>query len=76
MAQRDDELVGPEAAVMGIRCLDMRSDARVELVAVDAAQIVVGNDNNLPFSSRRYPQKTDDNEFVPRPGNCVLERTR
>jgi hypothetical protein len=31
---------------------------------VDATHIVVGNDNNLPFSSSRDPNKADDNEFV------------
>jgi hypothetical protein len=31
---------------------------------VDATHIVVGNDNNLPFSSSREPNKADDNEFV------------
>jgi hypothetical protein len=31
---------------------------------VDAAHIVVGNDNNLPFSSSRDPNKADDNEMV------------
>ena len=31
---------------------------------VDATQIVVGNDNNLPFSSSREPNKADDNELV------------
>jgi hypothetical protein len=31
---------------------------------VDASHIVVGNDNNLPFSSSREPNKADDNEFV------------
>ncbi|HYF54546.1 MAG TPA: esterase-like activity of phytase family protein [Salinarimonas sp.] len=31
---------------------------------VDAEHIVVGNDNNLPFSSSRDPGKADDNEFV------------
>ena len=31
---------------------------------VDAAHIIVGNDNNLPFSSSREPNKADDNEFV------------
>jgi hypothetical protein len=31
---------------------------------VDARHIVVGNDNNLPFSSSRDPNKADDNEFV------------
>ncbi len=31
---------------------------------VDAAHIVVGNDNNLPFSSSRAPNKADDNELI------------
>lgn len=31
---------------------------------VDATHIVVGNDNNLPFSSSRDPKKADDNEMV------------
>jgi hypothetical protein len=31
---------------------------------VDGDHIVVGNDNNLPFSSSRHPNKADDNEFV------------
>jgi hypothetical protein len=31
---------------------------------VDGDHIIVGNDNNLPFSSSREPNKADDNEFV------------
>jgi hypothetical protein len=31
---------------------------------VDDRHIVVGNDNNLPFSTSREPNKADDNEFV------------
>lgn len=31
---------------------------------VDATHIVVGNDNNLPFSSSRDPNKADDNELI------------
>jgi hypothetical protein len=31
---------------------------------VDARHIVVGNDNNLPFSSSRDPNKADDNELI------------
>jgi hypothetical protein len=31
---------------------------------VDANHIVVGNDNNLPFSSSRDPNQADDNELV------------
>jgi hypothetical protein len=31
---------------------------------IDATHIVVGNDNNLPFSAGRLIDKADDNEFV------------
>lgn len=31
---------------------------------VDAKHIVVGNDNNLPFSSSRDPNRADDNELI------------
>ncbi|MCX7341085.1 MAG: esterase-like activity of phytase family protein [Hyphomicrobiales bacterium] len=31
---------------------------------VDGKHIIVGNDNNLPFSSSREPNKADDNEMV------------
>ncbi|MGI6246295.1 MAG: esterase-like activity of phytase family protein [Pseudochelatococcus sp.] len=31
---------------------------------VDDSHIIVGNDNNLPFSASRDPNKADDNEFV------------
>lgn len=31
---------------------------------VDATHIVVGNDNNLPFSSSRDPNQADDNELI------------
>lgn len=31
---------------------------------LDAPHIVVGNDNNLPFSSSREPNKADDNKLV------------
>ncbi|TDT93508.1 hypothetical protein DFO45_2885 [Azorhizobium sp. AG788] len=34
------------------------------VVMVDPTHIVVGNDNNLPFSAGRDPNKADDNEFV------------
>ncbi|MEP9378789.1 esterase-like activity of phytase family protein [Aquabacter sp. CN5-332] len=35
-----------------------------DVVVVDPTHIVVGNDNNLPYSAGRQPQKADDNEFV------------
>ena len=31
---------------------------------VDESHIVVGNDNNLPFSTSREPHKADDNELI------------
>jgi len=31
---------------------------------VDTKHIVVGNDNNLPFSSSREPNRADDNELI------------
>lgn len=31
---------------------------------VDSDHIIVGNDNNYPFSSSREPNKADDNEFI------------
>lgn len=31
---------------------------------VDERHIIVGNDNNFPFSSSRQPNKADDNEFI------------
>jgi hypothetical protein len=31
---------------------------------VDERHIIVGNDNNLPFSSSRDPNRADDNELV------------
>ena len=31
---------------------------------VDARHIIVGNDNNLPFSSSREPNQADNNELI------------
>ena len=31
---------------------------------IDADHIIVGNDNNLPFSSGRAIGKSDDNEMI------------
>jgi hypothetical protein len=31
---------------------------------VDQHHIIVGNDNNLPFSSSRQPNQADDNELI------------
>ncbi|MFG1478107.1 esterase-like activity of phytase family protein [Xanthobacter sp. V4C-4] len=35
-----------------------------DVVRVSPTEIVVGIDNNLPYSASRTPQKNDDNEFV------------
>jgi hypothetical protein len=40
---------------------------------VDATHIVVGNDNNLPFSSSREPSKADDNELVLLEAGALLQ---
>ena len=40
---------------------------------VDATHIVVGNDNNLPFSSSREPNKADDNELVLLEASALLQ---
>lgn len=44
--------------------LDMPFFTIEDVVMVSPTQIVVGNDNNLPYSAGRAPQKNDDNEFV------------
>jgi hypothetical protein len=31
---------------------------------VDADHIIVGNDNNLPFSAGRHLSRADDNELI------------
>ena len=37
----------------------------IENVAmVDADHIIIGNDNNLPFSAGRHLLRADDNEFI------------
>ena len=46
----------------GVLALPFFTIENVELV--DATHIVVGNDNNLPFSSSRDPNRADDNELV------------
>ncbi|WP_225785256.1 esterase-like activity of phytase family protein [Xenophilus sp. Marseille-Q4582] len=40
---------------------------------VDATHIVVGNDNNLPFSSSREPNRADDNELVLLEAGALLQ---
>ncbi|MDR6889669.1 MULTISPECIES: esterase-like activity of phytase family protein [Variovorax] len=40
---------------------------------VDPTHIVVGNDNNLPFSSSREPNRADDNELVLLEAGALLQ---
>ena len=40
---------------------------------VDGRHIVVGNDNNLPFSSSRDPNRADDNEFILLEAEALLQ---
>ena len=40
---------------------------------VDATHIVVGNDNNLPFSRSREPNKADDNELMLLEAGALLQ---
>lgn len=40
---------------------------------VDGLHIVVGNDNNLPFSSSRDPNRADDNEFILLEAEALLQ---
>ena len=46
----------------GMLALPFFTIENVEIV--DGRHIIVGNDNNLPFSSSRDPNKADDNELV------------
>ncbi len=41
----------------------LRAPSRTSTV-IDDSHIIVGNDNNLPFSAGRAIDKADDNEFV------------
>ncbi len=40
------------------------SEGDPALACIDADHIIVGNDNNLPFSSGRAFGKSDDNEMM------------
>lgn len=51
-----------QGAVNGVYTMPFVTIENVDVV--DATHIVVGNDNNLPFSAGRAVDKADDNEFV------------
>ncbi|GJD53848.1 hypothetical protein OPKNFCMD_6627 [Methylobacterium crusticola] len=46
----------------GALAMPFQTIENVEMV--DASHIIVGNDNNLPFSASRDPNNVDDNEFM------------
>ena len=62
MAMADPQKLARKALVNGVLSFPFFTIENVDVV--DATHIVVGNDNNLPFSSSREPNKADDNELV------------
>lgn len=58
----DPSKLSRKPTVEGVLSFPFFTIENVEVV--DATHIVVGNDNNLPFSSSREPNKADDNELV------------
>ncbi|OYX12432.1 MAG: glycerophosphodiester phosphodiesterase [Rhizobiales bacterium 32-66-8] len=62
MAMKDPDGKAKQGTTAGV--LDFPFFTIENVVVVDPTHIVVGNDNNLPYSAGRAPQKADDNEFV------------
>jgi hypothetical protein len=62
MNMQDPNKLARKPRVNGVLSLPFFTIENVDVV--DATHIVVGNDNNLPFSSSRDPNKADDNELV------------
>ena len=62
LAIADPDKLSRKPTVEGVLSFPFFTIENVEVV--DATHIVVGNDNNLPFSSSREPNKADDNELV------------
>lgn len=58
----DPDHKASQGTVNGIYTMPFVTIENVDVV--DASHIVVGNDNNLPFSAGRAVDKADDNEFV------------
>lgn len=57
-----DSKRSPKPAVDGVLNFPFFTIENVDVV--DESHIVAGNDNNLPFSTTREPNKADDNEIV------------
>ena len=62
MAIRDPKGLSRKPLTRGVFTFPFFTIENVDIV--DARHIVVGNDNNLPFSSSREPNQADDNEFI------------
>ncbi len=62
MAIQDPRKLARKPLTNGVLTFPFFTIENVEIV--DATHIVVGNDNNLPFSSSRAPNQADDNELV------------
>ncbi len=59
---RDPKNLAKQGTVEGVYGMPFVTIENVDVV--DATHIIVGNDNNLPFSAGRNPNKADDNELV------------
>jgi len=62
MAIQDPNKLAKKPLTNGVLTFPFFTIENVDIV--DATHIVVGNDNNLPFSSSRVPGQADDNELV------------
>jgi hypothetical protein len=62
MAIQDPNKLAKKPLTNGVLTFPFFTIENVDIV--DATHIVVGNDNNLPFSSSRVPSQADDNELV------------
>ncbi|RCW64431.1 esterase-like activity of phytase family protein [Pseudorhodoferax soli] len=62
MAIQDPNKLARKPLTNGVLTFPFFTIENVDIV--DATHIVVGNDNNLPFSSSRVPDQADDNELV------------
>jgi hypothetical protein len=62
MAILDPQNIRRQGGAEGLYDMPFTTIENVEIV--DATHIIVGNDNNLPFSAGRRVNQADDNEFV------------
>jgi hypothetical protein len=60
----DPDRKAKQGAIDGVLPFPFFTIENVDVVDAASGIIVVGNDNNLPFSSSRDPKKADDNELV------------